>query len=55
MWNHIAVEHCLTFPVSRNDPSSSGLQENVIGNKFSTFDSSREHPQRIQSDNVQRN
>ena len=35
--------------------SLSGLQENVFGNQFSKFDSPRNHPQRIQSDNVQRN
>ena len=33
----------------------SGLQENVFGNQFSTFDSPGDHPQRIQSDDVQRN
>ena len=32
-----------------------GLQENVFGNLFSSFDSPRDHPQRIQSDDVQRN
>ena len=31
-----------------------GLQENAFGNQFSTFDSSRNHPQRIQFDDVQR-
>ena len=31
-----------------------GLQENVFGNIISTFDSPPNHPQRIQSDNVQR-
>ena len=35
--------------------NQSGLQENVFGNQFSTFDSPRDHPQRIQSDDVQRN
>ena len=35
--------------------NQSGVQENVFGNQFSTFDSSRNHPQRIQSDDVQRN
>ena len=35
--------------------NQSGLQENVVGNPFSTFDSPRDHPQRIQSDNAQRN
>ena len=34
---------------------TSGLQENVFGNKISTVDSTRDHPQRIQSDDVQRN
>ena len=33
----------------------SGLQENVFENQFSTSDSPRNHPQRIQSDDVQRN
>ena len=31
------------------------LQEKVFGNQFSSFDSPRDHPQRIHSDNVQRN
>ena len=35
--------------------NQSGLQEKVFGNQFSTFDSFRDHPQRIQSDDVQRN
>ena len=35
-----------------NTWNSSGLQENVFGNQFSTFDSPRDHPQRIQSDDV---
>ena len=35
--------------------NQSGLQENVLGNHVSTFDSLRNHPQRISSDNVQRN
>ena len=35
--------------------NQSGLQDNVFGNQFSTFDSPRDYPQRIQSDNVQRN
>ena len=35
--------------------NQSGLQENVFGNQFSTFGSPRDHPQRIQSDDVQRN
>ena len=34
--------------------NQSGLQENVFGNQFSTFDSPRNHPQRIQFDNEQR-
>ena len=33
----------------------SGLQENVFGNQFSTFDSPKDYPQRNQSDDVQRN
>ena len=32
-----------------------GLQDNVFGNQFSSFDSPRNHPQRIQSDDAQRN
>ena len=32
-----------------------GLQENVFGNQCSAFDSSRDFPQRISSDDVQRN
>ena len=35
--------------------SQSILQENVFGNQFLTFDSPKNHPQRIQSDDVQRN
>ena len=35
--------------------NQSGLQENFLGNQFSTFDSPRNLPQRIPSDNVQRN
>ena len=35
--------------------NTSGSQENVFGNQFSTFDSSRNHYQGIQSDDVQRN
>ena len=35
--------------------NQSGLQENVFGKQFSTFDSPRNHSQRIQSDDVQRN
>ena len=34
--------------------NQSGLQENVFGNQFSTFDSPRDHPQGIQFDDVQR-
>ena len=33
----------------------SGVQENVFGNQFSTFDSPRDFPQRISSDDAQRN
>ena len=35
--------------------SQSGVQENVFGNPFSTFDSPTDFPQQIQSDSVQRN
>ena len=35
--------------------NQSGLQENVFGNQFSTFDSPRGRPQRNQFDDVQRN
>ena len=35
--------------------NQSGLQENDFGNQFSTFDSPRDHRQRIQSDDAQRN
>ena len=35
--------------------SQSGVQENVFGNQFSTFDSPSDFPQRISSDDVQRN
>ena len=35
--------------------NTSGLQENVFGHQFSTFDSPRDYSQRIQSDDVQRN
>ena len=34
--------------------NQSGLQDNVLGNQLKTFDSPRNHPQRIQSDDVQR-
>ena len=34
--------------------NTSGLQENVFGNQFSTFDSLRDHPQRIQCGAPQR-
>ena len=34
--------------------NQSGLQENVFGNQFSTFDPLRDHLQGIQSDDVQR-
>ena len=34
--------------------NTSGLQENVFGNQCSTFDSLRDHPQRIQSGAPQR-
>ena len=35
--------------------NQSGLQENVFGYQFSTFDSTTDYSQRIQSDDVQRN
>ena len=35
--------------------NQSGLQENVFENQFSTCDSPKDYPQRIQSDDVQRN
>ena len=35
--------------------NQSRLQENVFGHQFSTFDAPRDHPQRIQSDDVHRN
>ena len=35
--------------------NTSGLRENVFGHQFATFDSPRDHPQGIQSDDVQRN
>ena len=35
--------------------NQSGLQENVFENQISTFDSPKDYPQRIQSDDVQRN
>ena len=35
--------------------NQSGVQETVFGNQFSTFDSPRDVPQRISSDDVQRN
>ena len=35
--------------------NTSGLQENVFGNQFSTVDSHRNHYQKNQSDDVQRN
>ena len=34
--------------------NQSGLQKNVLGNQFSTFDSARNLRQRIQSDEIQR-
>ena len=63
--SHVSSQHTM-IPSSRSMLSrdkrlrlthglKSGLQENVFGNQFSTFDSSRNHPQRIQSDDVQRN
>ena len=35
--------------------NQSGVQKNVFGNQCSTFDSPRDFPQRISSDDVQRN
>ena len=35
--------------------NQSGVQENAFGKQFSTFDSPRDFPQRISSDDVQRN
>ena len=35
--------------------NQSGVQEKVLGNQFSTFDSPRDFPQRVSFDNVQRN
>ena len=35
--------------------NQSGVQENAFGNQFSTFDSPRDFPQRISSDNAERN
>ena len=35
--------------------NQSVVQENVFGNQFSTFGAPRDHPQRIRSDDVQRN
>ena len=35
--------------------NQTGLLENAFGNQFSTFDSPRDHPQRIQFEDVQRN
>ena len=66
MWNQITVEGCLTFPVNRallsrdkrfplDTWNPSGVQENVLGNQFSAFDSPQDFPRRISSDNVQRN
>ena len=70
MWNQNIVEGCLTFPVPLwwfrvlvpcsavplDTWNTSGLQENGFFSKkqFSTFDSPRDFPQRIQSDDVQR-
>ena len=65
MWNQITVKDCLTFPSSRfmlsrdkrlplDTWNSSRLQEKVSGNHFFTFDSPRDHPQIIESDDVQR-
>ena len=66
MCNQIIVEGCLTIPSSRallsrdkrlplDTWNQSGLQENVFGNKISTFHSPRDYSHRIQSDDAQRN
>ena len=65
MWNQIIVDGCLTFPVNRallsrdkrlllDTRNHSGLQENFFENQFSMFDSPRDLPQIISSDDVQR-
>ena len=66
-WNRITVGDCLTFPamipISRSMLSrdkrlsldtwnTSGFQENVFGDQFSTFDSSRNHPQGMHNSNA---
>ena len=59
MWNQILVEGCLTFScdkrLSLDTWNQHGFQDNVFGNQFSKFDLPRDHPQGIQSDDVQRN
>ena len=61
LWSQIMVEGCLNVssqPVmirSSRSLLSRELQEIVFGNQFSTFDSPRDRPHRIQSDDVQRN
>ena len=35
--------------------NQSGVQENVLGNQSSTFDSPKDYPQRVPTDDVQRN
>ena len=62
--SHVSSQHAM-IPSSRsmlsrdkrlplNTWDSSGFQENVFGNQFSTCDSFRDHPQRIQFDDAQR-
>ena len=41
--------------ISLDTWNTSGLQENDFGNQCSAFDSPRDFPQRISSDNVERN
>ena len=55
MWNRMIVEGCRDKRLPLDTWNPSGIQENVFGNQFSTFDSPRDHPQRIQPDDVQRN
>ena len=63
--SHVSSQHAM-IPSSRSLLSrdkrlpldtwnQSGLQENVFGNLYSAFDSPRDFPQRISSDDVQRN
>ena len=57
MLSHVSSQHAMLSRdkrLSLDTRNQSGLQENVFGNPFSTFDSPRDHPQRIQLDDVQR-